>query len=85
MDPSPRERVTSCELARRAGAPVPGVFVGHPIGSHPSPRHVMLVLAIGFAGVSVKEGILAVCSTEGESAGESSSCTRARDLVMDAG
>ncbi|MDD9970987.1 MAG: hypothetical protein OXR73_32410, partial [Myxococcales bacterium] len=45
----------------------------------------MLVLAIGFAGVSVKEGILAVCSTEGESAGESSSCTRARDLVMDAG
>ena len=40
---------------------------------------------IGFAGVSVKEGILAVFLTEGESAAESSSCARERDLVMDAG
>ena len=31
---------------------------------HPSPRHVMIVQVIGFAALSVKEGILAVFLTE---------------------
>ena len=35
-----------------------------PASPHPSPRHVMIVQVIGFAGLSVKEGILAVLSTE---------------------
>ena len=31
---------------------------------HPSPKHVMIVQRIGFAALSVKEGILAVFLTE---------------------
>ncbi|MDD9970574.1 MAG: hypothetical protein OXR73_30335, partial [Myxococcales bacterium] len=33
---------------------------------HPSPRHVMIMRVIGFAGFSVKEGILPVSSRRGE-------------------
>ncbi|MDD9945003.1 MAG: hypothetical protein OXU20_28430, partial [Myxococcales bacterium] len=48
---------------------------------HPSPRHVMIVQVIGFAGLSVTEGNTLCIFDRGESAAESSSCARARDLV----